>query len=131
LIVSLFLGPKIDPGPHPGWLATIFASRGVVGAVRIAIIFAAAYVTISVCVLIGSRKWLTRVGPVEVAESARGFDAESGSLSDDLAAARDTIDGLETRLGAASQARDDALEELRSALEDVARMTHREDEKEK
>jgi hypothetical protein len=126
--VSLFLGPKINPGPHPSWLATLFSSRGVVGAVRIAIIFAAAYLVVSVCALIAGQQWLTRVGPLEVASSVKGLAAERDKLASDLAEARDTIDQLEDRLTETTRLYEEAAQTLNQALEYIGTMAEEGDE---
>jgi hypothetical protein len=129
LVVGLFRGPKINPGPHPSWLATIFSSRSVVGAVRIAIIFAAAYLVASVCALIAGRQWLTRVGPVEVASSVKGLASERDQLASDLAEARDTIDRLEGRLSETTQVYEETAKTLNQTLEYIATMADGGDEK--
>jgi hypothetical protein len=125
LVASLFLGPKINPGPHASWLAIIFASRGVVGAVRVGIIFAAAYLVVSVCALIASRQWLTRVGPVEIAQSAKGLVTERDELANDLATARDTIDELEAQLSKTMQEYKEAATTLQSAFDYIATLAGR------
>ena len=122
LAASLFEGPKIHPGPHPSWISTVFTSRGVVGAVRIAIIFAAGYAVISICALIGGRQWLSRVGPLEVAQSVKGIVAEREKLASDLGEARETIDRLEGRLTETTQAYEDAAESLNQLLEHLDRL---------
>jgi hypothetical protein len=116
LLIGLFQGPKIDPGRDPGFLETIFASRGTVGMVRVAIVFAAAYLIISVCALIANQQWLTRVGPVEVAQSVKGLIAERDQLAAELTDAREAIDHLEDRLIETTQAYEEAAETLAQAL---------------
>ena len=54
---------------HPGFVDAVLASRAVVAAIRLAIIFAGAFVVVSVVALISQGRWLTRVGPVQVSET--------------------------------------------------------------
>lgn len=66
-VTDAILAPTPDPEP-PDFIDTVLASRAVVAAIRIAIIFAALSVVLSVIALISRRQWLTRVGPVEVSD---------------------------------------------------------------
>lgn len=127
LAKSLFEGPRINPGAHPSWLSTVFRSRGVVGAVRIAIIFAAGYIVISVCALIGGRQWLSRVGPLEVARSVTALDAVRETLDGDLAEARREIAQLRTRLSETTGDEGKASKTVTKALEHTARMADEEE----
>ena len=127
LAKSLFEGPRINPGPHPSWLSTVFRSRGVVGAVRIAIIFAAGYVVISICALIGGRQWLSRVGPLEVSRSGAVLDAMREKQAGDLAETRDEMDRLRIRLSQSTGTQEKASETAIQALEYTARMADEEE----
>jgi len=88
-----------SPTPeNPGFLDSVLASKAVVAAVRIAIIFGAAYVVISVVALIVRRRWLTRVGPVQVDEEVSGLVSENSYLRSALEGAGETISDLEDEL---------------------------------
>lgn len=65
---------------HPGFVDAVLASRAVMAAIRLAIIFAGVYVVVSVVALVGQGRWLTRVGPVEVSERIETADAERQRL---------------------------------------------------
>jgi ABC-type multidrug transport system fused ATPase/permease subunit len=82
----------------PGFIDTVLASRSVVAAIRLAIIFAGVFVVISVVALIARRQWLTRVGPLQVSEQVSDIDAENQRLKESLENARETIDNLKQDL---------------------------------
>lgn len=84
------------PAEQPHFIDTILASRAVVAALRIAIIFGATFVAVSVIALIARRQWLARVGPVEV-ERVSGLDVKNQRLEEELEAANQNIVGLENR----------------------------------
>ena len=67
-------------------------------AIRIAIIFAAVFVALSVIALIARRQWLTRVGPVEVSGKVSDLNAEIGRLEDEVEEAKQVIEGLRQKL---------------------------------
>ncbi|HVD37627.1 MAG TPA: hypothetical protein VNC15_02210 [Solirubrobacterales bacterium] len=80
---------------EPGFIDAILASRAVIASVRIAIVFAAAFVVLSVVALISRRQWLTRVGPVEISGKVSDLAAEKRRLEKDLHVAEETISKLE------------------------------------
>jgi ABC-type multidrug transport system fused ATPase/permease subunit len=82
----------------PGFIDTVLASRAVVAAIRLAIIFAGAFIVISVVALIARRQWLIKVGPVQVSEQVSDLDAENRRLKESLENARETIDNLKQDL---------------------------------
>lgn len=85
------------PAPeHPGFVDAVLASRAVIAAIRLAIIFAAAFVVGSVVALAGQERWLTRVGPVEVSD----LDAVNQRRGERLARTLETIDKLRQQLAA-------------------------------
>jgi hypothetical protein len=87
----------IPRSAHPDFIDAVLASRAVVSAIRIAIIFAAIFVALSVIALAAQRRWLTRLGPVEVSEEVAGFRLEIRQLEGELEAALQAIDALEGR----------------------------------
>jgi hypothetical protein len=55
------------PSPEqPDFVDTVLASRAVVASLRMAVIFGAIFVVLSVVALVARRQWLTRVGSLEV-----------------------------------------------------------------
>jgi hypothetical protein len=87
----------------------VLASRAVVAAIRLAIIFAGAFVVISVVALIARRQWLTKVGPVQVSEQVSDIDAENRRLKDSLENARETIDNLKQDLAESNRVLDQMM----------------------
>lgn len=79
---------------NPGFIDVVLASRAVVAAIRLAIIFAAAFVVVSVVALIARGQWLTRVGPVQVSEQVSDIDAENRRLTKSLDSTREVVDNL-------------------------------------
>lgn len=95
LVVALAVADAVlapTPAPRqPDFIDTILVSKAVVVALRIAIVFAALFVVLSIVALIARRQWLTRVGPVEVS----GLEAEKQLLKEGLEDAHRVIDVLE------------------------------------
>jgi hypothetical protein len=87
------LAPTPTP-EHPGFVDAVLASRAVIAAIRLAIIFAGVFVVVSVVALIARRQWLTKVGPVEVSD----VDAVSQRRGEEIAEARETIAKLRQQL---------------------------------
>lgn len=83
------------PAPEqPGFVDTVLGSRAVVAAIRLAVIFAAAFVVASVMALIARGQWLTRVGPVQVAEPASTLRADEQRLEAVLGDAGETLGNI-------------------------------------
>jgi hypothetical protein len=88
----------LAPAPSaasPGFLETILAGRAVVAAVRVAVIFASAFVVVSVVALISARRWPTRIGPIEIADGLSQLEAENEFLRSAIANYRATIGNVE------------------------------------
>lgn len=83
---------KIPQPRNPSFVDDIFTSRIVVLFVRIAIMFAAAYVVISVVGLILGRRWIAELGPFKASEPIarleRGAEAIEADLKDALKRSR-------------------------------------------
>jgi ABC-type protease/lipase transport system fused ATPase/permease subunit len=92
-IADAVLAPT-PPAQRPGFIDTVLASRAVVAAIRLAIIFAAVFIVVSVVALIGRGQWLIRVGPVQVSEQVSDIDAENQRLRASLDNAQEIIDDL-------------------------------------
>lgn len=101
LVISLAIADAVlAPTPAPGqpdFIDTVLASRAVVAAVRIAIVFAALFVVLSVAALIVRRQWLARIGPVEV-EKVSDLEGENHRLEEELEKANRIIKSLEQML---------------------------------
>ena len=102
LVVSMALADAaLAPTPASttlDFVDTVLASRAVVAAIRIAIVFAALFVALSVVALIVQRRWLTRVGPVEVSEELPSLISENKRLKRELAAAERTVENLKSQV---------------------------------
>jgi len=91
------LAPTPTP-EHPGFVDAVLASRAVMAAIRLAIIFAGAFVIVSVVALIARRQWLTRIGPVEVSTPVAHVEADNQQLEGELARAMEDIATLRQEL---------------------------------
>jgi hypothetical protein len=102
LVVSLAIADAVlapTPAPnHPDFIDTILASRAVVAAIRVTIVFAAGFIVLSVVALIARRQWVTRVGPVEVSDRVSDLNQENCRLNVSLKYARQDIERLEQEL---------------------------------
>lgn len=96
-IADAALAPAPAP-EQPSFIDVFLASRAVVTAIRVAIIFGALFVVLSVIALIARRQWLTRVGPVEVSGDVSGLDADNHRLERKLEESERTIEGLQQQL---------------------------------
>jgi len=110
LIVAVAVGDAVlapIPAPsRPDFIDAVLASRAVVAAVRIAIIFAAVFVVLSVVALSARRQWLTRIGPVEVSD----LGAENQRLLRELAEAKQLVDSLRQKISTSDQMLDENRE---------------------
>jgi hypothetical protein len=97
LVIALAIADAaLAPAPAPeqlDFIDTLLASRAVVVAIRIAIVFAALFLILSVIALAAQRRWLARLGPVEVST----LDAENQQLKEELASADGLIEDLEAK----------------------------------
>jgi len=92
------------PAPeHPGYVDAVLASRVVIAAIRLAIVFAGGFVVLSVIGLVDQRRWLTKVGPVQVSEDVGAVDVGRERFVSDLAQARAVIGKLRQELSEADQ----------------------------
>ena len=83
------------PAPDdPAFVDTVLGSRAVVAAIRLAVIFAGAFVVVSVVALISQRQWLTKVGPVQVSERVTTVGVVSQRLRGVLAQSDGEMDKL-------------------------------------
>ncbi len=96
---------------NPSFVDSIFDSRVVILVVRVALMFAAGYIVISVVGLIVGRQWLSELGPFKASAPIARLDRSAEVLQTELQDAIETIGGLEQRLvesdGALAQAQSD------------------------
>lgn len=92
------------PAPkQPDFIDTILASRAVVAAIRIAIVFAGVFVVLSVVALIARRQWLTRVGPLEVSGRVSTARDDRQQVIESLEETTAKVEILKQRLEQANQ----------------------------
>jgi outer membrane murein-binding lipoprotein Lpp len=96
---------------RPGFVDTVLASRAVIAAIRLAIIFAGVFIVVSVVALIARGQWLTRVGPVQVSEQVSDLDAENQRLQDSLENARESIHNLKQDLAESNYLLDQMMQD--------------------
>ncbi len=89
---------KLQTTANPSFIDNIFDSRIVILGVRVALIFAAGYIVISVVGLIIARRWLAQLGPFKASDPIARLDNNAQLLESDLQEAVDTIQDLEQRL---------------------------------
>jgi hypothetical protein len=83
---------------NPSFVDNIFDSRVVILVLRVALMFAAGYVVISVVGLIVSRRWLAELGPFKASEPIARLERGAEALEKDLGDALGTVQDLEQRL---------------------------------
>jgi outer membrane murein-binding lipoprotein Lpp len=94
----------LTPAPRqPSFIDTILASKAAVAAIRIAIVFAAGFLVLSVIALAGQRRWLTRVGPVEVSNEVVDLREQIQRLEKKLEAADEAIEALDSTVAYTQQ----------------------------
>jgi uncharacterized protein YlxW (UPF0749 family) len=111
LVISLAVTDAVlAPAPAPAqrdFIDTVLASRAVVVAIRVAIVFAALFVVLSVVALIARRQWLTRVGPVGVSERVFSARDSRQQLIDSVQDAQKRIETLKRELAKTDRVLDD------------------------
>ena len=113
---------KIPAAKNPSFIDDIFASRIVVLCVRIALMFAAGYIVISVVGLIIGRRWLAELGPFKASEPIARLERGAEALEKDLGGALETIEGLEERLVESDEALARARSDIASLLDQIDTM---------
>jgi len=89
-IGDALLAPTPVP-KEPGFIDTVLGSHAVVAAIRLAIIFAGAFVVLSVVALTKKGQWLVRVGPVQVSEQVSDLSAENQRVDESLEESREAM----------------------------------------
>lgn len=99
---------------NPNFIDQILSSGIVLGAVRVAVLAAAAYVTLSVLVLISRNQWLVRVGPLAVSERTEEIKDAYQEVLEVTASQRDMINKLEEELDQSADIIAELLDDERS-----------------
>jgi len=107
---------------NPSFVDNIFDSRVVIAAARIVLLFAAAYVAISVVALVAGRRWLAQIGPFRASEPLKQLDKTAEQLEAELKDARDTIRDLRNRLSVSDENLENARKNIASLLDDADKM---------
>jgi hypothetical protein len=109
---------EVDPHLNP--LNMIFANRAIVGAVRITLLFVAAYIVVSCIGLLWQRRWLISFWPLKaadpVAKSVGVLDEERAAYEAALADAYQTIETLQE----SNQAYSAEITEMGDAYEEAS-----------
>ncbi len=113
LAVAQIYPNKIPATKNPSFVDNIFDSRVVIVLIRVALIFAAGYVVISVVGLIVGRRWLAELGPFKASEPIARLERGSEALEKDLGDALGTVEDLKQRLFES----DEALAQARTDIE--------------
>lgn len=106
---------KLTTPKNPSFVDNVLDSRIVVLLIRIALIFAAGYIVISVVGLILGRRWLSELGPFKASEPIERLEKGAEALETNLAEALKAIEDLEERLVDS----DSALASARSDIGDL------------
>jgi hypothetical protein len=107
---------------NPSFVDNIFDSRVVILVVRVALMFAAGYIVISVVGLIVGRRWLAELGPFKASEPIAQLDRSTKTLETDLANALEMVDGLEERLLESDDAIAQAHSDIATLLDHIDTM---------
>jgi uncharacterized membrane protein len=113
LAVAQIYPSRLPATKNPSFVDNIFDSRVVVLLIRVALIFAAGYVVISIVGLIVGRRWLAELGPFKASEPIARLERGAEAVEKDLGDALQTVEDLKQRLIES----DDALAQARSDLE--------------
>ena len=120
LAVAQIYPSRLSTTKNPSFVDNIFDSRVVILLIRVALIFAAGYVVISVVGLIVGRRWLAELGPFKASEPIDRVERGAEIFDTDLGDARETIEGLQRRLVES----DDALAQARLEIEFLVDRIH-------
>lgn len=102
IAVAVYVGLRIYPltAPHPStrpdFLDAVLESRALVFAARMTVLFAAAFVILSVTARIWNKEWLSKAGPFEVSAAVSATETIAGdheALKQELRDAVDAFDG--------------------------------------
>ncbi len=113
LAVAQIYPSQLPTTNTPSFVDNIFDSRVVILLIRVAIIFAAGYVVISVVGLIVGRRWLAELGPFKASEPIAHLGRGTEVLEKDLDDGVEGVEYLKQRLTES----DEALTQARSVIQ--------------
>lgn len=116
----VYVAGEIDASANP--LNTIFASRIVIGAVRIGILVALVYAVVSMMVWAMRGEFLTGAGPIQIGKSAKAAAEDRDRLAAQVAEDGRTIERLERELEDSAAALETTGKDLDSALAYIDRL---------
>ncbi len=119
---------KLPTENNPSFVDEIFASRVVILATRIAVMFAATYVAASVVGLIASRRWLSQLGPFKASDPIARLDSNAEIVQNELQDALGTIENLEQRLVDSDESLAKAQGDIELLLDHIDTMEAKKDE---
>jgi len=118
-IVEVYPG-TVPAARNTSFVDIIFASRMVIVAMRVVLLFAAAYVAMSMVGLIASRRWIAELGPFKASDPIALIGQSAGVFEADLADAVETVAALKRRLDASDEALAAARSEVADLLDQIA-----------
>lgn len=113
---------KLTTPKNPSFVDNVFDSRIVVLLIRVALIFAAGYIVISVVGLIIGRRWLSELGPFKASEPIERLERGAEAMERDLGGALKTIEDLEERLVESDEALANARSDIGALLDHIDTM---------
>jgi hypothetical protein len=115
LAIAQIYPSKLRSPKNPSFVDNIVDDRVVILLIRVALVFAAGYVVISIVGLIVGRRWLAELGPFKASEPIAHLGRGTQVLEKDLGDARDDLEYLKRRLVES----DEALAQARSVIESL------------
>ncbi len=106
-------------------LSVIFASRPIIVAARVVVLFVAFYIVASIIAHVAARQWLTGIGPVQIGESVRALKEQRDSLLAALSDAEREIAHLEREYSEVVERLERTLAERNEALAQLAKVGER------
>lgn len=119
MFVRLFNSQILNPNQNP--IDMIFASRLMIGAIRLALLFIGVYVVLSILAHMRRGQWLTGTGPLKVMEATQRLRSSVDAQEERVAAARAEADRLRStvsELGAQLRTAEALLARARTRLEE-------------
>ena len=122
LAVKQIYPRTLPAASNPSFVDNIFDSRVVILLIRVALIFAAGYVVISVVGLIVGRRWLAELGPFKASEPVVRLGHGAGALEQELDNAMANVKNLERSLFQSDEALARARLGIELLLDQIDRM---------
>jgi predicted small integral membrane protein len=89
---------EVPTSRNASFVDNVFASWIVILAARMALLFGAAYIAVSVVGLIASRRWLAQLGPFKVSDPIARFDCNAVAVDEEMKDAAEAVQDLEREL---------------------------------